>query len=42
MKCEINFSDVLPPSLDDLNIYRVIFLDNGFYARLDIDGVPQY
>ncbi|AWR95582.1 CorA family divalent cation transporter [Acidianus brierleyi] len=43
MKCEVKFQE-LPPtiSVDDLNIYRVIFLDNGFYARIDINGVPQY
>ena len=43
MKCEVKFQE-LPPtiSVDDLNIYRVIFLDNGFYARIYINGVPQY
>jgi Mg2+ and Co2+ transporter CorA len=43
MKCEIKFQEISPSiPIDDLNVYRVIFLDKGFYVRIDINGKPQY
>ncbi|ACR41438.1 hypothetical protein [Saccharolobus islandicus] len=43
MKCEINFKEDLAAILiDDLNVYKVIFVNDGFYARINLNGVPQY
>ena len=43
VKCEIEFKeDLTSIPIEDLNVYRVIFVDNGFYARIDFRGVPHY
>lgn len=43
MKCEILYEeDISKLPLDDLNVYRVVYMGKNVYVRIDIDGKPTY
>jgi len=43
MMCEIQFDeDISKLPLDDLNVYRVVYMGENAYVRIDIDGKSTY
>jgi len=43
MRCEIQFDeDISKLPLDDLNVYRVVYMGENAYVRIDIDGKSTY
>ena len=43
MKCEIRYDeDISKLPLDDLNVYRVVYMGQNIYVRIDIDGKSTY
>ncbi|MEJ2780419.1 CorA family divalent cation transporter [Stygiolobus sp. CP850M] len=43
MKCEIRYDeDISKLPLDDLNVYRVVYMGQNVYVRIDIDGKSTY
>lgn len=41
VRCNVVFEEPSFP-VDEVNVYRVIHVDYGFHARIDIDGHPEY